>query len=281
MNNATTAQAQPTGGKRGSSEALDFSGALLFSRYAYPPNQLGYCGPDDAEALLSAVSEQRSYGAVRSLARQFTGAWPYLELIAHSNGIADPLDRRVVEAYWVGNRALVQVSPKALGDSLIARFETRLQRSSELLTDPILTGGVLHHNFHVFAIYPWLGLMRAGSDHAPMSVLDRCRIRWGTVKEVSGDTAVVESRPLVFDGWRLGLGESQSESVRFGIGGFGFQANGMPTELAVGDAVSLHWDWICDRLGGTALANLRYLTAKNLAAVNASPRPGPASVMGA
>ena len=27
-------------------------GAVLFARYAYPPNELGYCGPDDAAAIL-------------------------------------------------------------------------------------------------------------------------------------------------------------------------------------------------------------------------------------
>ncbi len=28
------------------------SGAQLFARYAYPPNELGYCGPNDAAPLL-------------------------------------------------------------------------------------------------------------------------------------------------------------------------------------------------------------------------------------
>ena len=27
-------------------------GPVLFARYAYPPNALGYCGPDDPAALL-------------------------------------------------------------------------------------------------------------------------------------------------------------------------------------------------------------------------------------
>ncbi|MGW1020020.1 DUF6390 family protein, partial [Streptomyces niveus] len=27
-------------------------GAVLFARYAYPPNELGYCGPADSAALL-------------------------------------------------------------------------------------------------------------------------------------------------------------------------------------------------------------------------------------
>ena len=30
---------------------MSVQGALLFARYAYPPNELGYCGPDGAGAL--------------------------------------------------------------------------------------------------------------------------------------------------------------------------------------------------------------------------------------
>ncbi|MDQ3591509.1 MAG: DUF6390 family protein, partial [Actinomycetota bacterium] len=28
------------------------SGAALFARYAFPPNELGYCGPEGSEVLL-------------------------------------------------------------------------------------------------------------------------------------------------------------------------------------------------------------------------------------
>ena len=44
-------------------------------------------------------------------ARQFDGAWAYLESIARAAGIADPLDERVVEAYWIGNDLLDRVDP--------------------------------------------------------------------------------------------------------------------------------------------------------------------------
>ena len=32
---------------------MTLTGATMFARYAYPPNVLGYCGPDDASPLLS------------------------------------------------------------------------------------------------------------------------------------------------------------------------------------------------------------------------------------
>ena len=57
-----------------------------------------------------------------SLSQQFAGAWPYLELIAGSLGLDDPLDRRVVDAYWVGNSRLNRVTPTAVGNSMEDRF---------------------------------------------------------------------------------------------------------------------------------------------------------------
>ena len=79
------------------------AGPLLFARYAYPPNALGLCGADETRTLLEYGDARASDGGLAELARTFEGAWPYLTLIAQANGIADPLDPRVVEAYWVGN----------------------------------------------------------------------------------------------------------------------------------------------------------------------------------
>ena len=95
----------------------ELPGALLFVRYAYPPNRLGYCGPADSLAFREyGIAGVVDAGLVR-LAQAFSGAWPYLELIAGATGIRDPLDRRVVEAYWVGNRLLDTVPLARIGDS--------------------------------------------------------------------------------------------------------------------------------------------------------------------
>ena len=78
----------------------------MFVRYAYPPNALGYCGPADFAAFREYAAAGVVDPGLVQLAQAFAGAWPYLELIAHGCGIGDPLDRRVVEAYWVGNGLL-------------------------------------------------------------------------------------------------------------------------------------------------------------------------------
>jgi hypothetical protein len=248
----------------------------LFARYAYPPNALGYCGPSDPAALLQASFHGGQQDQLTSLAKQFEGAWPYLELIAGCNGLRDPLDRRVVEAYWVGNRLSLNVAPTALASSLDERFSGRAGRRFEPLVSAAIAGGVPQHSFHVFAVYPWLGLLRAGMEGPPLEVLDRCRIRWGRVKAVRGDLVEVTSAELGFVGSRLVLGRDRLEQVRRSLDGAGFV-----DDLAEGDIVSMHWDWVCDRLTPSALSWLQACTRHNLNAVNALAQPGPAAVCGA
>jgi hypothetical protein len=249
------------------------AGPVLFARYAYPPGSLGYCGPADPSPLLEAGSPGADVAGLGRLAAQFDGAWPYLELVAGCNGIADPLDRRVVEAYWVGNELLSRVPGSALAASMGERFARRAGRRFEPLEAAAGTGGVPQHSFHVFAVYPWLGLLRAGTEGPPLVVLDRCRIRWGTVVAVAGDQAMVRTRSLAFDGWRLVLGPERMEVARRAVDGVG-----LATEVRPGDSVSLHWDWICDRLSPRSLAWLRACTRRNLDVVNSLDRPGPAVV---
>jgi len=42
----------------------------------------------------------------------------------------------------------------------------------------VLAGGVPHHNFHVFGVYAWAGLLDDDHKAGTLMVLDRCRIRW-------------------------------------------------------------------------------------------------------
>jgi hypothetical protein len=252
------------------------SGPRLFARYAYPPNELGYCGPSDSGALMESATQADGASVLCQLATQFEGAWPYLELIAGSNHIADPLDRRVVEAYWVGNDLTRRVPAMSLAASLDGRFARRTARNFDPLVAAAFTGGVVQHSFHVFAVYPWLGMLRAGKEGAPLVILDRCRIRWGRVLELHEDFLTVSSRPLRFEGSRLILGDEALEVVRRARDGVGFVEDVSP-----GDMVSLHWDWACDRLSDESLRWLQRCTRANLDAVNCLAHPGPAVVCGA
>lgn len=243
---------------------------MLFARYAYPPNALGYCGPSDPLSLGGAL-EERDVADLSLLAREFDGAWPYLQLIAGCNGIADPLDSRVVEAYWVGNELLHKVPKQAMLSSLDERFARRSGSTFANVANAVPLGGVPHHSFHVFAVYPWLGLLRSGRRGPALDVIDQCRVRWGRVTSVGADTALVRTPTLVFEDDRLALaGEHEVCARRFA------SPDGDGPDLQFGDLVSLHWDWICEKLSPMRAHRLIGYTIENLDAVNALPVPGPA-----
>lgn len=153
------------------------SGTEMFVRYAFPPNERGYCGPSDTGALLEYGRSGAADAEFRPVAQAFTGAWRYLQLIAAAAGITDPLDARVVEAYWVGNELLDQVSPTALGTTMEDLFRRSVGQFSKLALGGV-TNGLAHHSFHVFCIYPWVGLLGKERMHAhALNVLDKCRVR--------------------------------------------------------------------------------------------------------
>lgn len=217
-------------------------GTLLFARYAYPPNELGFCGPDGAPALLNADTME-----IARRARRFEGAWSYLEFIARSAGVADPLDEAVVEAYWIGNDLLDRVDSAGLVAWLRDRFVGQVGGT---WAD---AGGraLAHHSFQVFEVYPWAAMLRRTESPVAVSVLDRCRIRTGVVRDVLGETASVRCRPLVWDGAELVPGPETDEVVRWSANG-----RSLLPGLAVGDKVALHWDWVCDVITGEQVARI-------------------------
>lgn len=240
------------------------TGPVLFARYAFGPNRLGYCGPDAVEELFGEGTVGGDDRALRELARSFDGAWPYLELIARANGLVDPLARRVVEAYWLGNPLLEAVGPGLLGDSLASRFQPRLRPEGwRWLASKPAAGAVPGHAFHVLDVFPRIGLLRSGSVDRALEVMDSCRIRWGRVLELDGEWLVVNVIPLVMANGHLELGPARSERVQAWRDGAGFVDSVQP-----GDVISIHWSWACDRLSARQLAGLVTWTSREIAVAN-------------
>jgi hypothetical protein len=239
-------------------------GPIRFARYAFGPNQLGYCGPDEAGELFAQATLGHDLRKLRELAGQFEGAYPYLCLIARSNGVRDPLDAAVVEAYWLGGALLGSVRPRDFGDNLDARFRPRLGADGWhwLGSKPEL-GAVPNHAFHVLDVFPRVGMLRTGEVDRALEVMDSCRIRWGRVLERDGDSLVVSAVPLEMLDGRLRLGPPRVERVRGWIDGTGFV-----DEVTAGDVVSIHWDWACERLDARRLAALRSVTRAELEIAN-------------
>lgn len=240
------------------------AGPVLFARYAYGPNRLGLCGPDDAEALFGETSDGGDERELRELARGFDGAYPYLELIAKANAIADPLDRRVVEAYWLGSPLLEAVTPNLLGESLRLRFRARLGKPAwKWLEASAPSGAKPVHAFHVLDVFPKVGLMRAERADKVLEIMDSCRIRWGRVRERVGDTLVVNTVPLALVEGKLAFGPPRIEQVTGWRDGHGFLGEVSPDEV-----VSIHWGWACDVLDVVQVDRLIGWTQRQLSIAN-------------
>ncbi|MDQ1739855.1 MAG: hypothetical protein QOE53_1507 [Pseudonocardiales bacterium] len=237
-------------------------GSQLFARFAFAPNDLGYCGPAEASTLFELGVTGSTEADVTSIARGFSGAWPYLALLAELSGIEDPLDERVVRAYWTGSPLLRDLDQQAFGSRLIDSLGSRAGHYWRHLSDDLLPEATPTHGFHVFGVYPWSRLLSAASDQ-PLHVLDSCRIRWGQVQAVAGEHVLVRSRRLSWDGCQLELAAPAEERVRLRIDGRGFVEAPQP-----GEWLALHWDWVCDRLTPAEQAELRHWTGWQLAVTN-------------
>ena len=228
------------------------SGPVLFGRYAFGPNRLGYCGPDESRSLLALAATGTDDHGLRNLARGFEGAYPYLELIAAANHLADPLDHDVVEAYWLGNGLTAAVRPRALHRSVEDRFRPRLAVDDwRWLEGAVASGARPVHAFHVFDVFPKVGLLRGEVVRDVLATIDSCRIRWGRVEAVVGDSLIVSAASLELIEGRLRIAAPRIETVSRWLDGTGFV-----DEVTPGDMVAIHWSWACDRLTERQLHNL-------------------------
>ena len=164
-----------------------YEGQALFARYAYPPNELGYCGPTDGGGTSGLASH----------AKEFDGAWPYLTAIAEAVGDSDPLDEDVVGSYWVGGPSLAEGRPRGPArPDCGQRSRDRSPGCSMRFPPP---PGCWHttaftSSWSTRGSGSWTAMRRPRSG-----VMQDCRIRWGTVESVEGEHAVIASRPLQLD----------------------------------------------------------------------------------
>lgn len=235
------------------------SGQIRFIHYAFMPNQLRYCGGDTNRTLFEYGVQQVVDDGLKPMLRKFTGALPYLQLIARANAIADPFDERVVDAYWIGNELLERVEVRQLYDALNERFGKQLQgRTRDWVLGKAPAGARPHHNFHVFDVHS-----RVGELENTLETMDQCRVSWGTVSQVEGAELVVERQPLVLQEGKLALGPPQTLRALRQIDGAGFV-----DDAQVGDCVSLHWGWVCEVLNERQARALERFTAHHLALAN-------------
>jgi len=241
------------------------AGALLAARFAFMPNRLGYCGPEENTAMLEHLADGHSDRGLEQILARFAGAFPYYTFIAAANGIADPFDERVIEAYWIGNALLERVEAADLWRHLEERFDKRFPaRLLRGVLGQVPAGARPHHNFHVFSMPVRTG--HAEQRHS-LETMDACRVSWARVVGEHGDALLVERRALRFDGDDVVLGAPEPRSVLRRIDG-----TALVPEAGPGDVVAVHWGCACHRLHARQVRDLVRYTRQHLALANAQRR---------
>lgn len=238
-------------------------GNLLFAKYAYSPNRLGYCGPKENRAIFDYCVAQQSDKGLIQLLQNFEGAFPYLKIIAKSNKIKDPFDEKVVEAYWVGNNLLKNIQVDDFYDSLSERFGKKINQSAMkwILTKPPI-GAKPHHSFHVLDVYTKTGQIRGSMKTNILDTINNCLVMWGKVKNSHKPEALsykleIEYRPIILEKGKLVLGELKTKNIESYF-----------IQPKVGDMISFHWNNVCAILSERELGNLKRWTLYHLKIAN-------------
>jgi len=225
---------------------MNKQGLLLCARYSVAPNYFGYCGPNKNKSLIDHLKEDIADSEVIHILKEFETLYPYLQLIAHSNKIKDPFDERVVEAYWLGNSFLKNVStiyPSFLKEKLL--LDEKINH--KVFSLPVLP----HHSFHIFNIFKRTG--NINSNHT-LETMDQCRIGWGQVIKYQ----IITARNLIIINNKLSLDKILiNKKIEIDYKGKSFIKN-----LKPGDWVSFHWGMICDKLTQVQIRNLEFYTQK-------------------
>ncbi len=233
-------------------QAPDPEGLLLCSRYAFPPNSLHFCGPEKQSELKGYIHSNTVHTGLADILGHFETLFPYLQLIASRNDIRDPYDKRVVEAYWIGNALLSRVPQKDFArhyhDFIKRKMSYKHKPASQLFEL-----GFPHHTFHVMNIF-----MQTGHTHVPQTIesMDQCRIKWGKV--LSQTNQVNSGKPTyVVSTDKLYLTKHDTVSLQQNEVISAYTIDG---QYKKGDTVSLHWGGICSILTKRNLAYLKRYT---------------------
>ena len=182
---------------------------------------------------------------------------PYLEAIGRKHGL-DPFDRRVVEAYWLGNDLLDAFERRDFAnllDGLVLRGLPRVL--AQRLAEHLPAHPIPHHTFHV----GFVGVGNVtGHVRTTLSNMEACRPGWGEVVVADPGSLTLVTPSLTIEGEHLTLGAARREVVPY-------DPKVLPG-VAVGEWVALHWHTPTLRLEPERLAQLRKYTELSLAAAN-------------
>lgn len=244
-----------------------FDGILKCSKYSFGPNRLHYCGPDQNIELSTLIKAGALVGdkgfGLSSILKEFKTLFPYLKHIANSNQITDPFDKKVVEAYWLGNSLLEKIEKQKFYDFLIDDLNMKKKKSLKdflKLSEKVSTG-VPHHNFHVLNIWTKMG---HNDKLSAISRMNECRISSGEVISVSGPEIIVKTEPLVM----LANGKIQLSKPILRTITRKFEVDYDIEQLMSGQIISIHWGVPCEVISKKQADILKKYTLKSIDLTN-------------
>lgn len=235
------------------------NGILACGRYAYRPNKLNYCGPDENKFLFEYLQAGEDDGGLAGILKKFETLFPYLRLIARENKTENIFDAQISEAYWLGNDLLENIKMARFYEHLSDGLKLKKKLPSQelqMLSGKIPQGASPHHSFHVFNIW-----QRTGHIENPHTLftMDECRIGWGQVLSVGGDIIKASYEPIVYNNRRLDFGGLVAKNIFYEL---------RNEEVKTGDWISFHWSSFCEVLTPEQLKNLKKWTTVNLHLAN-------------
>ncbi|EQD78218.1 hypothetical protein B1B_00843, partial [mine drainage metagenome] len=233
-------------------------GIALASRFSIATNRLRYCGPAEAEpALYRAIVSGQGDAAARRALEGFEALWPYLQAIGAKHRL-DPLDRKVVEAYWIGNELLDPFDREDFRKLLTALRRRGLPASiAERLAQNLPDEPIPHHMFHV--AFVGVGAV-TGHVRTTLANLDACRPAWATVLERRSGSLRTLRPSLQVEAGRLVWGPNMTNEIAY-------DPRTIP-DVEDGRSVVVHWSWPALVLTAAQLTALRDCTERSLRAAN-------------
>ena len=229
----------------------------LATKYSFMPNRLKYCGPEDADKIFfNFIITKKNSKKVRELLHDFKALRLYLELIAKKNN-KKTFDKEVIEAYWIGNELLDNVSNDDIRELILNEF-TKEGLPRSVATELALRtpkGITPHHSFHVLHVN-----FLTKNVIPTIANLEKCRISWGKIKEIKENELLVEYKPVITDNNKIKLGKTKLKRIKYHKEFF--------NDMKKGDFVSIHWDLAIERLNKDRLRNLEKYTLKNIEVMN-------------
>ena len=245
-------------------------GEFLHAKHAFPPNSLGYCGPDVRGRIEDYLHNNSRGDSLIPILTRFEAAYPFVKMIAKSTG-REPFDFHVAEAYWLGNSLLDHVEPidffefthQDLSSSrkMVGKGDSLRRDEAKSLFQELGTMAKPHHTFYVLGMYAKSSI-RAGTEDKLLELMDSCRISWGKVSQVNRDSLVVVRPSLALKDGLLTLAPPKKKEISYDPEITPFSS------IQRGDWVSVHWNFASEKLTPYQLKNLKRYTKLDIQATN-------------